>query len=171
MKKLNLIKSLLDYLLLMSYIGLPVCFLLIILQLINPSEDYSIAFNGNNFRVPEDLPPIYLLIFVFQTIAFTILAYGLYFFRKMIITLQKRDFFSERVYTNLKTTGKVFILYAIINHVPVFVLSVFQLIDKVNHSLDPSTFVIKIIIGLFLISISEIIQISGQIKEENDLTV
>jgi hypothetical protein len=170
MRKLNLIKSLLDYLLIMSYIAMPAGFVLLILQLINPSEDYSIAFNDNYYLIPEDSS---LNIFVFATkmVAIAVLTYCLFHFRKLIISLQKRDFFGEKVYNNLRITGLTFILFTIFDHVPAFGLQIFGWIKIINHSIIPSTFVIQIIIGLFLISISEIIQISGEIKEENDLTV
>lgn len=170
MRKLYLIKSLLDYLLIMSYIAIPAGFVFLILQLINPSEDYSIAFNNNDYLIPED-SPLNTFVFAIKMVAMAVLTYCLFHFRKLIITLQKRDFFSEKVYVNLRITGLTFILFTIFDHVPAFGLQIFGWIKIINHSIIPSTFVIQIIIGLFLISISEIIQISGQIKEENDLTV
>jgi hypothetical protein len=154
----------------MSYIALPVVFLLLILQIINPSEGYCNAFNDNDYLITENSP---LNTFVFGTkiLAMAVLTYCLFHFRKLIMTLQKRDFFSEKVYVNLRITGLTFILFTIFNYVPAFGLYLFGWVKLLNHSVLPSTFVIQIIIGLFLISISEIIQISGQIKEENDLTV
>jgi hypothetical protein len=170
MKKLNLIKSLLDYLLLMLYIVIPGGIMYLIFKLSEASEDYSIPFNGSDYLIPENSP---LNTFVFGTklLATAVLAYCLFHFRKMIITLQKRDFFSQTVYSNLRITGLTFILFSILDYVPTFGLHLFGWIKITNRSIIPSSFVIQLIIGLFLISISEIIQISGQIKEENDLTV
>ncbi|MFI1772829.1 DUF2975 domain-containing protein [Thalassobellus citreus] len=100
--------------------------------------------------------------------------WGLYFLaikrlRKSVQDLSTGHYFSQLVVTNFKKSGILFLISGAGEFIAKIILSVI-LKNEFKLSLDTST-ILFVIMGLFLMFLSEVFQKARELKQENDLTI
>jgi len=169
MRKLIILKSLVDFIWIVTcipIIGLALFFAVFIF--INP-ETVEIVFN-NNF-VNRDLPNYAKQIFTLIYICFVLTSiYCLFIFRRTLRYFQKVKPFHLDVIQNFYKIGYLLIGVGFVGSVLTFVSRlVFKGEFKINLGLTP--YLILICLGLFFMVLSEVFKVAKHAKEENELTV
>ena len=168
MKKLNFLKTITDFVWIMSLITLPIMIMLIGYVLTNNSKDgipiriQGILYDEHNLSTK--------LLLVSSFLSFAIIIFSVHLFRKVLREFQSTKIFSLSVIKNLNTLGIALIIGAFLNGLssflyPIFVKSKFEL------SFNLSPFLLMFCFGLFFMILSEVFKIAKQAKEENELTV
>ncbi len=169
MRKLNILKSLVDFLWFVTCIPLiPLgLFFSIFIFINNDIIKTPFEFNGSELEAPE----IYIKILIVLLIMLTfIVIYCFYLFRKTLRYFQRRKPFDEFVIFTFNKTGYLLIFSGISSGVLIFVFQLlFESRVRLNLGLSPYLFII--VLGLFFMVLSEIFKIAKTAKEENDLTI
>ena len=167
MKKLNLLKTIVDFVWIMSLIFFPLIIILSILILIDKEVfDIPITFATGTIDLSSKFGKIALFI---NVINFGLILYSLYFFRKLLNRFIKRIIFEEEICFLLDKIGKLIIIASIIQ------LSS-DIIPKLsNHwvgiEFGDGPFLYLLALGLFFRVLSEVFTIGRKLKEENELTI
>jgi sterol desaturase/sphingolipid hydroxylase (fatty acid hydroxylase superfamily) len=131
--------------------------------------DIPIEINGQKILVTDLSTKFLLLVAV---IAYFLFAYGIFLFRKVLISFQKRAIFSDEVIVLLDKVGKSFLLSSILT---ACILLVYNFTRTSNVSVEFgggfSSFLFTASLGLFFMVLSEVFKISKTMKDESDLTV
>ncbi|WP_394758326.1 DUF2975 domain-containing protein [Flavobacterium sp.] len=167
MKKLNLLKTIVDYFWVISLIATPL-FLFFVFYLLFTGEtlDIPIKINGLEVKTVDLASKIILIFGVFSYLLFL---YGIYYFKKLLYLFQLRKIFVDEVVDYFNKIGYVFLLSAILAGIPLFIYKILK--NEVNLELGGSPFLYLISLGLFFLVLSEVFKIAKNMKEENDLTV
>ncbi|WP_309614462.1 DUF2975 domain-containing protein [Flavobacterium sp.] len=170
MKKLQILKNLLDLFWLLSMISLLAILLFVPFLLTGNIGDYPVKIKGQEILSTDFFSKTVILVNVVSGILFI---YSVYLLRKVVNHFQRRDIFNEEVIRYFNLIGKLIIASSLISNVS---LSVFNAVKR-NHiglSLDfggYDSFILSICLGLFFMVISEVFKIAKNIKEENELTI
>jgi hypothetical protein len=170
MKKLQILKAVLDFFWFFSLIGGLGILLFLVFCLFGSTIDIPILINGHEIA-PDNLSSI--LIIVVDVFTGLLFLFSVYLLRKVVEHFQKRDIFNPKVIKYFNLIGKLIICSSLISNLSQFIF------DMVNHdhielslsfgSYD--SFLISISLGLFFMVISEIFKIAASMKEENELTI
>lgn len=172
MRKLNILKALVDFLFFISIIpsvfGMPFIIILAIMP-----EKVPINFKNNSNGI-EGLSDIEIIIIVFVIyVGYLFQVYAAYLFRKTLELFRKRIIFDERVIKQLDQTGKAILIGYFIMIIPAIYVSLldnyFEFSYEISFSFNGSIFIIGL--GLFFMVLSEVFLIATNMKRENDLTV
>lgn len=172
MRKLNILKALVDFLFFITIIpsifGMP----LILMLLIMP-EQVPVTYNDKSMGL-ESLSLAEVVVIVFAIyVGYLFQVYAVYLFRKTLELFRKRIIFDERVIKYLDQTGKAILIGHTIMLIPIIYL--YYLTDKPgfrfewNFTFNGSIFIFGL--GLFFMVLSEVFLIATNMKRENDLTV
>lgn len=170
MRKLQLLKAILDFVLLSSIIAI-IALLIFIPYIIGSDEviDIPLKINGVDV-IANDWLTKTLLIFCF--IGYCFFVYGVFQLRKVLALFSKRIIFDIQVIHLLNQVGKCFLLASLLSCISLFAYNIFH---KPHFSIefggDFSSFLFTASLGLLFMVFSEVFKIAKQIKEENDLTV
>lgn len=167
MRKLNILKAIVDFVCIMSFITIPILIILFgYLLIIN--EPISIPIKINGLEVTNvDLPSKIVLLFL--TISFFLILYSIFLFRKTLRLFQKTIIFDEEIIKNFKNIGILLITSGLISGITEFIFNMSQ--HKINFEIGLNSFVIICILGLFSMVLSEVFTIAKKQKEENELTI
>lgn len=166
MKKLNLLKGIVDFVWITTLVAIP--FLLFFIAMILFSKenlDIPIKVNGTILEVVDFQSK---LLFIFIIISAFLIIYGIFLFRKLLRLFQLKVIFDTEVVFLLKKIGFVIILSALFGGIPNFIHEIIKNNISLNLGLNP--FVLLFSLGLFFLVLSEVFTIAKSIKEENDLT-
>jgi hypothetical protein len=167
MKKLNLLKTIVDFIWIMSLIFFPLIIILIVMILIdNEIFDIPITFATGTIDVTNNFGKIALVINVFN---FVLLLYSLYFFRKLLRLFVKRMIFEEKICFLLDKIGTLVIMASIVQLFADFTTKLSH--NKVGIELGYGPFLYLLALGLFFKVLSEVFTIGRKMKEENELTI
>ncbi|MFD1550953.1 hypothetical protein DNU06_04880 [Putridiphycobacter roseus] len=165
MKKITLLKSLVDILYFLHFLGLIAILFFITIGIISPNETAT------------SLPPLnsfHWTIILIGLFAYIVFMMGLNYLRKVSRLLATNDFFSMEIIKQFKNTGNHFLATGIITTALLLANGVNHLFNgKLIFSYD-LTFIIPMflmIIGLFFLIQSKSIRLAKSYKEENELTV
>ena len=167
MKKLSILKAIID---LLYYMSIPILIILLLLvsYIFLSDETNSLPFkiNGQQMNLDSIESKLFVLIGV---ASYLLIIYCIYLFRKILTCFVKTEIFNKEVITNFNKMGMLIITYALIN----LLCSFFYDISNRNISLElgNSPYLILICLGLFFMVLSEIFRIAKNQKEENDLTI
>lgn len=167
MKKLNLLKGIVDFVWIMSLISIP--FLIVFLAYVlikNEPLGMPIKINGTELNV-IDLNSKIILFFLMVPSA--LLLYSLFLFRKILRFFQKRIIFDLSVINELKNIGIMLIITSLCSGIPSFFIKIMN--HKVELELGLNPFIMIFCLGLFFMVLSEVFGIAKQQKEENELTI
>lgn len=169
MKKLNLLKNVLDLFWVLSIFTL---FGIVIL---------AFLFFISNDMVPITIKStvitkvdIYAKVLVFiQLIALILFLASIYYLRKIVLCFQKMEIFTIEVISYLNRIGKFLIWYAILSNGS---LLLYQAIVRKKAALEINfgsydSFLVCLSLGLFFMVLSKVFTISKNLKSENDLTI
>ena len=170
MKKLNILKTILDVFWFFSIIGSVTISIFLTMYLFETNPDIAIEIRGLKILNHNAFTKTIVVIY---TISGLVFLYSIYLLRKVIILFQKREIFNTEVSRLLDVIGITILVSSILSNLSIFA---YKSVER-NHlgvSLDFGgfdSFLISISLGLFFMIISEVFKIAKNIKEENDLTI
>ncbi len=167
MKKLNLLKTIVDFVWIMSLIFYPLMIVLSIMILINKETfDIPITFATGTIDLTNSFGKLALVINVFN---FSLLLYSLYFFRKLLNSFVKRMIFEEEICFLLDKIGKLIIVSSIVQLCSDFITKLSN--HRVGIEFGYGPFLYLLALGLFFKVLSEVFTIGKRMKDENELTI
>lgn len=170
MRKLNILKAVLDLFWFFSIIGVLSIVVFLPFYLWNSDIDIPIKIKGQEI-VSKTL---FSKTIVFANVVSGILfVYSIYLLRKAVGLFQKREIFNDEVVRLFNLIGQLIIASSLISHLSLFIYNVVEK-NHISFSLDLGSydsFLISVSLGLFFMVISVIFKIAKNIKEENELTI
>lgn len=170
MKKLHLLKSLLDlflFFLIIASIGMLV-FIPIVFFSSEPI-DIPVKINGTAITIIDLPSKIMIIVLEIAAIAFT---YGVYLLRTLLTLFSKKIIFEEMPIALLEKIGKCFLISSLATGIP---LALYNIFIRENVGIDFGggfdSFLFTASLGLFFMVLSEVFKMAKSIKEENELTV
>ena len=167
MRKLYLLKAIIDFVWIMAVIFVP--FLLIFigyLLMSNEPFDIPIKMDGIEITVLDLNAKIVLF---FATLSYLVVLYGLYLIKKLLRLFQLKIIFDDKIIFYFNRIGNLFILSGFVSGVPAFFYKIAQGEIKIEIGANPFLYLISL--GLFFAVLAEVFKMGKQLKEENDLTV
>ncbi|WP_281297685.1 DUF2975 domain-containing protein [Flavobacterium limnophilum] len=170
MKKLNILKTILDIFWFFSIIACIPVIIILTMYLFESVPDMSINFKGHKIINHNALNKTIVAI---NTISSFIFLYSIYTLRKVVILFKKREVFNPKIPQMLNLIGISVLTSSTISSV---CFLIYQRVEGKNPGLSLDfggydSFLISVSIGLFFMVLSTIFKIIYSIKEENDLTV
>lgn len=167
MKKLNLLKTIVDFVWIMSLIFYPLMIVLSIMILIDKETfDIPITFATGTIDLTNSFGKLALVINVFN---FSLLLYSLYFFRKLLNSFVKRMIFEEEICFLLDKIGKLIIVSSVVQLCSDFITKLSN--HRVGIEFGYGPFLYLLALGLFFKVLSEVFTIGKRMKDENELTI
>ena len=169
MRKLIILKSLLDFIWIVSCIPLIPLGLFFSIYMFYNDEIIEILFrlNGSEIIMPNPALKVFLLLLI--GLIFVII-YCIYTFRITLRFFQQRKAFDIRVINNFNKIGVLLAISGIVASFLSFIFKVF-FENKFQMNLSLSSYLLLACLGLFFMVLSEIFKISKKEKEENELTI
>lgn len=167
MRKLYLLKAIVDFVWIMALITMP--FLLIFigyLLISNEPFDVPIKMNGIEITVLDLNAKIFLF---FATLSYLVLLYGLYLIKKLLRLFQLKIIFDDKIIFYFNRIGNLFILSGFVSGVPAFFYKIAKGEIKIEIGANPFLYLISL--GLFFAVLAEVFKMGKQLKEENELTI
>jgi len=170
MKKLQILKALLDLFWFFSLISAIGILIFIPLFLTGNAGDIPVKIKGQEIVNDDLFSKIIIIVNILSGLLFV---YSVYLLRKIVSYFQKRDIFNADVIGYFGLIGKLIIASALISNIALFIFNAV----KRNHlglSLDfggYDSFILSICLGLFFMVIGEVFKIAKNMKEENELTI
>lgn len=170
MKKLNILKTILDFFWWSALLFLTGLILFLPFYLLEAKPDIDMEIRGQKILNHNTFTKTIVTINVISSLVFL---YSIYLLRKVIVLFQKREIFNDEVVRLLNLIGKLIVASSIISS---FSIYFYNMIER-NHlgiSLDfgsYDSFLISVSLGLFFMVISEVFKIAKTMKEENDLMI
>lgn len=167
MRKLNILKAIVDFVWILTWIALPLIIIVSIVVLFNKEAiDVPIQINGSDLDLSNAYDK-YALPLGMVYIGF--LLFSLYFFRKLLTNFQKRIIFENENADYLNKIGNIImieaLIYALINIIIHF------LNNKITITLGYGPFLYLLGLGLFFKVLAEVFKMGKHLKEENDLMI
>ena len=165
MKNTALFKTLVDILYVLHFIGLVGIVFILPLGILNQEQDVVNSEQWTGF---------YWVLLCIGLIAYIIFLRGLFYLRKMAVSLSLGSSFSERIISNLKKSGKHFLYTGIMAFGLMILLWLTRLgLGKLSFGYNANLLIpfFLMIIGSFFIIQSNTLSEAKQIKEENELTI
>ncbi len=169
MKKLNILKRLIDVFWIMLCILSFALFLFTIAYLVFGDSIVGFLIERAELQIGNVSIVKVITLSFFFLISLTI-AHVLYLFKKALEAFQKQNPFSNIVVANFNKIGKLLIVVGIVPGLFFFVLSLFPISD-VEFFVEFGSNLITICMGLFFIVLSEVFKVAKMVKEENELTI
>ena len=170
MRKLNILKTVLDLFWIFSLIGAIGILIFLPFYLISNDMDIAIKIKGQEILNQNAFTKVIVLINIISGLVFL---YSIYLLRKVVGLFQKREIFKIEIVRLFNLIGKLIVISSILSNVSIFI---YNMIER-NHlglSIDfgsYDSFLISVSIGLFFMVISEIFKIAMNIKEESELII
>lgn len=167
MRKLNVLKTIVDFICIMNYIAIPLLTLGVgFLMISHEPIDIPININGIEVNVIDLKTKIML---IFMMLSALILVYCIFLFRRILLSFQKAKIFEIEVIKNFYTIGFLLIIAALASGIPAFFIKIVN--KKVNLEIGINPFIVLFSLGLFFMVLSEVFTIAKKQKEENELTI
>jgi uncharacterized integral membrane protein len=170
MKKLQFLKTVLDFFWFFSLLGGIGMLIFSTFYLFDSNIDIPIKIQGQQITANDF--PSKLIIFA-NIITGILFLYSIYLLRKVVGHFQKREIFNLDVIKYFNLIGKLIILSSLINNLTELIFDLLKQ-DYISLSLNfgsYDSFLVSISLGLFFMVISEIFKIAKNMKEENELTI
>ena len=170
MRKLNILKTILDIFWWSALIFLTGLILFLPFYLFDSEMDITVKIKGQEIESQTVFSKVIVFVNVIGSLLFL---YSIYLLRKVVNLFKKREVFNDEVVRLFNLIGKLIVASSIIGSFSIFM---YNMIER-NHlglSLDfgsYDSFLISVSLGLFFMVISEVFKIAKNMKEENDLTI
>lgn len=170
MRKLNILKTLLDIFWWSTLIFLFGLFLFLPFYFFDPEMDIAVKIKGQEISSQSIFSKAIVFLNIIASLLFS---YSIYLLRKVVVLFQKRTIFNYEVVRLFNLIGKLIVASSIISS---FSLLVFHRVQGKFPGLQLDfgsydSFLISVSLGLFFMIISEVFKIANAIKEENELTI
>lgn len=168
MRKLNILKSLIDIFFVFSIIG-GVALLITVPMLMFSGEAFPVNIKGREVLVDNAMAKLLILAVMVSSFIFL---YAIYLLRQTIGCFIKHEIFSAKVILNLKKIGICLIASSLLASVTLFFYNMLHH-QHIGFSIDSGSdsLFLSLVLGLFFMVLSEVFKIANRIKEENDLTL
>ena len=167
MRKLIFLKTIVDYVWIMSVIVYPLLIVFIGFALFsNEPIDIPINISGININATTSFGKIGL---VLSMVNFGIVLFAIYNFKALLDNFRKKIIFEENTYQLLDKIGNLVILSASLYLIS-DLLGFFSK-SKIGINLGFGPFLYLMALGLFFKVLSEVFIIGKRIKEDNELTI
>ncbi|WP_329805908.1 DUF2975 domain-containing protein [Flavobacterium facile] len=167
MRKLNFLKTIVDYLWMISLITYPLLLLFSIITIFNNEVfDVPIKLYGNEVILDSVIHKIGFLILVS---GFSLVILAIYNFRKLLRLLQEKKIFETETSSLFYKIGQLIIYFSFIDIIVETILNLSK--NNVILNIGFGTFLSFLSLGLFFIVLSEVFKIGQKIKEQNELTI
>jgi hypothetical protein len=167
MRKLVFLKTIVDYVWIMSLIAFPLLILFIGFVLFsNEPIDIPINISGIKINADTSLGKIGL---VLSIVNFGIILFALYNFKSLLNNFRKKIIFEVNTYQLLDKIGNLVMLSASIYLISDLLGAFSKSTISVNLGFGPFLYIMAL--GLFFKVLSEVFIIGKRIKEDNELTI
>lgn len=164
MRKLIILKTLIDVFWITSLITIP---FMLILPFLNIESSSTFKINGVEI-IANDIISRGLMLLLF--VSYFMVLYCIYLFRKILFHFLKLNIFDAVVSIYFKRIGLLLIISAVLVGFSKISYQVLKLKSiSINIGLTP--FYLLLCLGLFFMVLGEIFKIAKSFKEENELTV
>ena len=171
MKKLHLLKSLVDLLWFFSIIVIVVMAIFFpILFFSSGPIDIPVTIGETKVTGMDLATKLMLLGLV---IAYCFFVYDLFLFRKVLTLFSKRQIFEDKVIVLLNRIGKFFVIASVLAFSVDFIAKIY-INNKIEVGIEGGffdSFLFTASLGLFFMVLSEVFANAKSMKEENDLTI
>lgn len=167
MKKLNLLKTIVDFIWIMSLVFFPLIIVLSIMILMDKEVfDIPITFATGTVDLSNNFGKMALVI---NVINFGLLLYALYFFRKLLSRFMKRIVFEDEICFLLNKIGSIVIMASIVQLLSDYITKLSN--HKFGIEFGYGPFLYLLALGLFFKVLAEVFKIGKNMKEDNELTI
>lgn len=166
MKKLNLLKQIIDVVWIISMPMIPILLFFIPAIFFIDNIDINLKINGNEIYILDIYTKIFFIIYAIVCLLYI---YAIFLFKKIIQKFIKVTIFNNEVIYLLNKLGKILILAALVLIVTTFMYELTY--NKIEINLGISNNIITLCLGLFFMVLSEIFKLSKEIEQENKLTI
>jgi hypothetical protein len=167
MRKLNFLKTIVDYVWIMSIIAYPLLIVFCALMLISKEPiDIPIKISGNLIELNTVWSKIALII---SLLNFGLMLYALYNFKSLLNNFRKKIIFEVDSYQLLNKIGNLIILSGSLYLISDLLHAFSKSTISVNLGFGP--FLYLVALGLFFKVLAEVFLIGKRIKEDNELTI
>lgn len=167
MRKLQVLKAIIDFLWIIS---MPIILLIIGLVIAIPFSDLGdlkIKINSVNFNSNDIISKVLLII---SALNYLLIIASLFYFKKALHSFLRVKIFDEIVIKSFNKIGNLSAFSGIISlSISIFYKTYYH--QKVSLELGLNQHIIIICLGLFFMVLSEIFIIAKNTKQENDLTI
>lgn len=168
MKKLSILKTIVDLFWILSIPFIPIVLLVIPYILFVDNSNY-LDIHISGFRIKTIDFPTKILI-ITKMISELILIYCVYIFGRILEYFQRNKVFDEFVLKNFNKMGVLLVVSSFIMGIPSILYEVFYA-ENVTITFGFTPFILLLCLGFFFMILSEIFKISRNMKEENELTI
>lgn len=168
MKKLNILKTIVDLFWILSIPFIPIVLLVIPYILFVDNSNY-LDIHISGFRIKTIDFPTKILI-ITKMVSELILIYCVYIFGRILEYFQRNKVFDEFVLKNFNKMGVLLVVSSFIMGIPSILYEVFYA-ENVTITFGFTPFILLLCLGFFFMILSEIFKISRNMKEENELTI
>lgn len=138
----------------------PISFATNKLEILNILKEYDLStMNFTEFTI----------FMISGSVVFFIYLSAIYFLKKSLVDLSNKNYFSKKVIDSFHKSGKLILIATFCGSLFDFFVTLF-ISNKAVFKIEDSLFV-SIIMGLFLLFLSEVFEKARQTQEENDLTI
>jgi hypothetical protein len=167
MRNLNLLKTVVNYVWIMTLIFYPIAIIFcVILLFTNETFDIPIQISGNYIELNTITSKIALIL---ALINYGLGIYILYLFKTLLNQFYNRLIFEEICSNLLREIGKLVLYSAFIYLICEFLTQISK--DKIGIQFGYGPFIYLIGIGLFFKVLAEVFKIGKRLKEQNELTI
>ncbi|WP_372744610.1 DUF2975 domain-containing protein [Lutibacter sp.] len=168
MKKLNILKVIVDIMWILAMFSVPlILFLFVFIFISDDISTFNIKINGLELIQTSILTKIILGVML---CTYFLLIYCIYLFKKILRSFQKLKIFDEQVIVNFNKMGFLLITASLLYGGSSFVYNTVYY-KKLSLEIGFNSFLIMLCFGFFFIVLSEIFKISRNMKDENELTI
>ena len=169
MRKLIILKSLIDFIWIVSCLPLiPIGLFFSVYMFFNESVA-KIPFNLNDSEIINPDPELKVFLLLLIALIFVVI-YCIFIFRKILRLFLQRKAFDITVINNFNKIGILLVTSGIIASVLFFIFKLF-FENNFELSLGLIPYLLLVCLGLFFMVLSEVFRIAKQAKEENELTI
>jgi hypothetical protein len=167
MRKLYILKTIVDFIWIMSWFGLPLIILLSIIMFVNNEPfDIPVQISGTTLDLSSAYDKYVLPVAILYL---GILLYALFFFRKLLNNFRKRLIFEDENAKFLNKIGNLIIVSAIIY--VLFDMFIHFISSKITIAIGYGPFLYLLGLGLFFKVLAEVFKMGKSMKDENELTI
>lgn len=168
MRKLSILKAIVDFFWIISLPLIPLLFIFIGFVIFDNSlEGFPIKINNIEVTSFDGLSKAILITLM---CSYLILMYCVFLFKKVLRYFTKVNLFDNVVIYNLNNIGIWLVVAAFLQGVPTFIYKILYK-QKLEIEIGFSSFLIMLCFGLFFMVLSEVFKVAKFAKQENDLTI
>ena len=168
MKKLNILKTIVDILWILSMFSVPlILFMSVFIFISDDISIFNIKINGLEINETSFISKFILSVML---LVYILLIYCIYLFKSILLSFQRLKIFDEIVIVNFNKIGYLLIISSLTSGILSFIYDFFYS-EEIHLEIGFNSNLLMLCLGFFFIILSETFKMSKKIKEENELTI